>query len=398
MLTNLDNTSESFEDEDENQPENLRKNSVGLLQEEPLTIENTTSSENTTSEITRAQLSLSKRFLNWRTIVPLAVVLAAFFIFVLPHLDIQQTWSTIRHANMYFYVCAFLVYYLTFPLRAFRWKLLLENVGFTKENGVHLPKLWKMVEIVFVSYFVNVIVPAKLGDMYRAYLLRQETGVSATRSFGTVLAERLLDLIVLLLLCIPAVMISLKDKTPPQIQFVLLLMLVAVILSVVALFILHKLSAKIETLVPLRFREQYIHLQEGMTRSFSRRLPLLSLLTLGTWVGEAMRFFFVALALGLFSGSLLHIVAAAFFIGLVEALLTVIPSTGGGLGLVEAGMAGMIVLLNPGTGTTTGSSLAAAAIVLDRSVSLFSIMVIGFVVFMFAFSRQTHKKNRFHQK
>jgi len=108
---------------------------------------------------------------------------------------------------------------------------------------------------------------------------------------------------------------------------------------------------------------------------------------------EALRFFFVAFALGLFTGDLLHVVAAAFFVGLVEALLTVIPFTGGGVGLVETGMAAMIILLNPST-LTTGKSLAAAAILLDRTISLFSIIIIGFVVFMIAFGRQAGQTTR----
>jgi len=265
-------------------------------------------------------------------------------------------------------------------------------VGFTKANGVHLPKFWKLVEIIYISFFANVIVPAKLGDLYRAYLLRQNSGVSATRSFGTVLAERLLDLIVLLLLCIPAIIISLHGKLPWEVELSLEVTLAAVVVGVAGLFMLRLLRKKIEKIVPLRFREYYNHLQEGMLGSF-QRLPSLTVLSIGVWMCEALRFFFVAFALGLFTGDLLHVVAAAFFVGLVEALLTVIPFTGGGVGLVETGMAAMIILLNPST-LTTGKSLAAAAILLDRTISLFSIIIIGFVVFMIAFGRQAGQTTR----
>lgn len=383
MLKNLENTGESFGDDTSS--EAIDKKQAELFQQE----EGEAQAE---TEITREQLSLSKRIFNWRTILPLVIVLGALIFLALPNINLQKTGAVIRNANILFFLAAFGVYYLTFPLRALRWRILLENVGFTKANGVTLPKFWKIVEIIFISFFANVIVPAKLGDMYRAYLLRQETGVSATRSFGTVLAERLLDLIVLLLLCIPAVMISLQEKLPWQVQLVLTITLVAVIVGVVGLFMLHLLRTRIEQLVPLRFRHYYNHLQEGMLGSF-RRLPVLTGLTICTWVGEAMRFFFVALALSLFSGNLLHIISAAFFIGLVEALLTAIPFTGGGIGLVEGGMAAMIILLNPQT-LTTGKSLAAAAIVLDRAISFLSILLIGFIVFMIAFGKQARKQTK----
>jgi len=254
---------------------------------------------------------------------------------------------------------------------------------------VHLPGFWKLVEIIYISWFANVIVPAKLGDLYRAYLLRQETGLSASRSFGTVLAERLLDLVVLLLLFIPAAMISLHENLPPQLLLGLKITLAAVVVGVIGLFLLHFLRDRIAVLVPKRFRSHYNHFQEGTLGSF-RRLPLLTGLTVGVWGCESLRFLFVVLSLNLIGGNFLHIVTATLFIALGEALLTVVPFTGGGVGLVEGGMVAMILLFTQGT--PNAPSLSAAAIVLDRTISLLSILVIGFVVFMFAFGRQATKR------
>jgi len=391
---NVDQSRDSFEDERYTQIVEQKQAEILEQESQASTLSVLDSSDTQEDgEITREQLSLRKRILNWRTIVPLVIVVV-FLVFFIQKANInpQQTWQTIRTANMLFLLAGFVVYYLSFPLRALRWRILLQNVGFTKANGVHLPKFWKLVEIIYISFFANVIVPAKLGDLYRAYLLRQNSGVSATRSFGTVLAERLLDLIVLLLLCIPAIIISLHGKLPWEVELSLEVTLAAVVVGVAGLFMLRLLRKKIEKIVPLRFREYYNHLQEGMLGSF-QRLPSLTVLSIGVWMCEALRFFFVAFALGLFTGDLLHVVAAAFFVGLVEALLTVIPFTGGGVGLVETGMAAMIILLNPST-LTTGKSLAAAAILLDRTISLFSIIIIGFVVFMIAFGRQAGQTTR----
>jgi uncharacterized protein (TIRG00374 family) len=106
------------------------------------------------------------------------------------------------------------------------------------------------------------------------------------------------------------------------------------------------------------------------------------------WACESLRFFFIVLALNLLGGSFLHILSAALFIALGEALLTVIPFTSGGIGLVEGGMLAMIALF------TSERSMAAAAILLDRTITLFSLLVFGFIVFMIAFGRQAAKQNR----
>ncbi len=343
----------------------------------------------TPEEITRDQLSLARRLLNWRTIVPLLVVLA-LLIFSAQKLNIDpaKTWAAIRAASLPLFLAAFLTYYLSFPLRALRWRLLLENAGFTVSNDVRLPGLWKLTEIVYISFFANAVVPAKLGDLYRAYLLRQEIGVSTVRGFGTVLAERLLDLIVLLLLFVSAIIISLHANLPAQLHVGLFLTLGLVITGIIGLFLLRLFRQQLARIIPARLRGHYTNFQEGTLGSF-QRLPLLTALTVGVWSCEALRFFFVALALNLIGGNLLHILTAACFIALGEALLTIVPFTGGGVGLVEAGMFAMLALFSPAS-----RSLAAAAILLDRTISLLSILTIGFIVFLIAFGRQATKQRQ----
>ncbi|HCI79701.1 MAG TPA: hypothetical protein DHW02_08425 [Ktedonobacter sp.] len=343
------------------------------------------------SEITRDQLSLSKRLLNWRTIVPLVIVVVLLgYLAYKAKINPQEVWAAIKGANLLFFLIGFAVYYASFPLRALRWRVLLQNVGFTKENGIHLPGLWKIVEIIYISFFANSVVPAKLGDLYRAYLLRQEIKVSVSRGVGTVLAERLLDLIVLLLLFIPAIIISLHENLPNELRIALEVTLVAVVIGIAALFVLRQLREPIAKLIPARFRPQYYHLQEGILGSF-RRLPTLAGLTICVWTCEALRFYFVVLALGLIGGNPVHVLTAAIFIGLGEALLTVVPATGGGVGLVEAGMLAMIALFYHGPGL---ANHATAAILLDRIISYISLLVIGFVVFMIAFGRKAVKDTK----
>src|SRR6266480_1789684 len=337
---------------------------------------------NNEADITQDQLSISKRLFNWRTFVPLVVAIIALIVFAQKiNINPKLTWLAIRSANFYFVLAAFIIYYLSFPIRTLRWKLLLQNAGYTKTNGVELPKSPKLLEIIYVSWFANVIVPAKLGDLYRAYLLRKEAGLPASRTFGTVLAERLMDLIVLLLLFIPSVIISLHENLPPQLVLGLKISMVLVVVGIIGLFMLRMFPTQIGMVVPKRFRGYYNQFQEGTIGSF-RRIPTLTGLTVGVWACEALRFFFIALALNLISGSLIHVISASLFIALGEALLTAIPFTGGGIGLVEGGMLAMIALFTPNT------SLALAAIVIDRAISLFSILVIGFFIFMITIGRQ----------
>ena len=119
-------------------------------------------------------------------------------------------------------LAAFVVFYLGFPLRGLRWAILLRGTGFTHRAE-------DSTEIIFLSWLVNCVVPAKLGDVYRAYLLKINSTVSLSRTFGTVFIERILDLFAIALLGLAAGYWSFRDGLPPTVQVVFAIGLVVVV-------------------------------------------------------------------------------------------------------------------------------------------------------------------------
>ena len=117
---------------------------------------------------------------------------------------------------------AFAVYYIGFPLRGYRWTLLLRGAG-TKI------RVRDSTEIIFISWLVNCLVPAKLGDVYRAYLLRLNYAVSLSRTFGTVFIERVFDLFAIVLLGLAAGFWSFRSGMSPEVQLVFGIGLVVIV-------------------------------------------------------------------------------------------------------------------------------------------------------------------------
>ncbi len=66
--------------------------------------------------------------------------------------------------------------------------------------------------ILFLSWLVNCLVPAKLGDVYRAYLLKINSTASLSRTFGTVFIERILDLFAIAVLGLAAGLLELPER------------------------------------------------------------------------------------------------------------------------------------------------------------------------------------------
>ena len=62
--------------------------------------------------------------------------------------------------------------------------------------------------------------PAKLGDVYRAYLLKMNSVASLSRTFGTVFIERILDIFAIAILGLAAGFWSFRDGLPPAIRLV----------------------------------------------------------------------------------------------------------------------------------------------------------------------------------
>ena len=234
---------------------------------------------------------------------------------------------------------AFLVFYLGFPLRGLRWALLLRGTGFRIE-------VKDSTEILYLSWLVNCLIPAKLGDVYRAYLLRINSDASLSRTFGTVFIERILDIFTIALLGIAAGYWSFRNGLPPEIQVVFGIAIVIVVLLAVALFTLRNFGRRILVALPFpqRIVEFYDRFEQGVFGALNRRqLPGLGLLSIAIWMTEAMRLFFVVKAFG-FPDVELGI-SGAVFVALIGSLLTAVPLSPAGLGIVEAGIVGILTLV-----------------------------------------------------
>ncbi|MEO5580439.1 MAG: lysylphosphatidylglycerol synthase transmembrane domain-containing protein [Gemmatimonadaceae bacterium] len=91
-------------------------------------------------------------------------------------------------------VCATLI----FPLRARRWRTILHPVA---PNLPFMP-LWRSTAI---GMMVNNLVPARAGEIARAYALTRETSVPFATSIASLAVDRLFDMLILLLLAVAAV-------------------------------------------------------------------------------------------------------------------------------------------------------------------------------------------------
>ena len=320
------------------------------------------------------RLSLGARLRQTKTIVSILVPLAIIAVFVgLNRESLSKVPGLIAGANPVLVLVAFGVFYLGFPLRGKRWAMLLDGTGF--KIGVR-----DSTEILYLSWLINCLVPAKLGDFYRAYLLRINSDASLSRTFGTVFIERILDIFTIALMGIAAGYWSFRSGLPPEIQAVFGVAIVIVALLALALFTLRNFGRRLIVALPLpeRITEFYDRFEQGVFGALQRRqLPVLGTLGVAIWMTESLRLFFVVKAFG-FPDVELGI-SGAVFVALIGSLLTAVPLSPAGLGIVEAGIVGILTIVY---GVPLPEATAIA--LLDRVISVFSVIVFGSILYLFS--------------
>lgn len=322
-------------------------------------------------------ISLGRRVFRPQTVISFAIGVI-ILVFALSHLQVDpaETLRIIRGANWTLFVAAFIVYYTTFPIRALRWRYMLENADCARQD---IPSIPGLAEIIYLSWFANSVVPAKLGDVYRAYLLRQRSTVSLSKAGGTIVAERLIDFAVLMVLLIGAGLLSFQGRLPGAVLTVLEVGSAAVVLGAIALLTMHRLDSFVRKIVPARLQRIYDHFHEGALGSFGHYPELVSLSVLA-WATEAGRFYLVTRSLGLvLSPSIVTNLLMVAFIALGAALLTAPPGTPAGLGYVEGSIAYILTLFG------AHQSVAVSVALLDRSISFLSLVVLGFMVYLLSY-------------
>jgi uncharacterized protein (TIRG00374 family) len=322
--------------------------------------------------IPEPEVSLARRFLNLRTIgsIVFGVAMLALLFKVVLNIDLGETWRQISGANPLFLLLATLSYYATFPLRGLRWRFVLSQVG------THIGRR-DATEILFLSWFVNCLVPAKLGDLYRAYLLKGNYGGSISRTVGTIFIERIADIVVIFALALAAGFWSFRGRSRPEIDALFLAGFVFAVILVLLVVALRYFGGHLTRFLPEKVADLYERFHEGSTGALTvRSVPIIGGISIVIWIFEGMRLFFVIRALELPNANLG--ISASLFVALAGSLLTAIPLTPAGVGFVEAGIVGLLSLYG-----VVGEPAVAVALT-DRAISILTVIVLGGIFYAFS--------------
>lgn len=301
-----------------------------------------------------------------RKIAGAVVVAAVVFAVLALYGDVQQLQQTARTFAPSALAVALLLAAGNYAVRIVRWQYYLLHLGIRVPLGES--------SVVFLCGFVMSVTPGKVGEMFKSLLLQETRGIPFARTAPIVVAERLTDLIALVLL------ISLGSFAFEHGAAVAAMSaaLVAFLILVCAYRPLGRSLLRLVDHIPLiaRFSPK-LHEAYDSLLEMTRPAPLL--------IGSAI----ALLAWGMECGSLYAIVhgfpgvhmdwVAAVFTYSTSTIAGAIAMMPGGLGVTEVGMTALLQALG---GPSMVPAVAIASTILVRIATLWFAVAIGLVALL----------------
>ena len=322
--------------------------------------------------------------------VSLAFVLLFFLI-----VDLGEMGQALASAKYRFIVPAIALYFIALFFRAMRWQFLLTPVS-------RIP-VARLFPVVSVGYMANNLLPARLGEVARAYYLSRRENLSTSTGLATVIVERIYDgltLLFLVALAVPFLIFggivegsgTTSEVTWAIVGGITALVFVGAIVVLTLIALKPGFSGFIESLANLlpkpfrpKARELISLFIEGLSVLKEPRRHLgVFLLSLPVWLLEGSMYLVVALSFDLpsYFEPTAMVIPVVILVTAVSNLATSIPSSPGSLGTFEAPAVAALALVGLG-GSQEAEGVAGAYAVLVHVTALLPVTVLGLLYLWF---------------
>jgi glycosyltransferase 2 family protein len=134
------------------------------------------------------------------------LLVAAVFVWLsIREIDTGEVFKSITETSFWWAIPFAVVVLLSNFLRAERWKMVLDD-----ETGGNVSRRVVFSGLMY-SLSANILIP-RAGEVLRAVYVARKTGIETTRLFGTVILERLIDLLIMLFMLLVTVLLLITDQ------------------------------------------------------------------------------------------------------------------------------------------------------------------------------------------
>ena len=316
------------------------------------------------------------------------VVCAIFILFFLQNTHWNSAIAIATKSQVGHLIFAIFSLLACFLLRLYRWLYIVKIYS----NSINLQKCFTPF---FSSYAINNILPLRLGDIARATLFKEYTGVAPHAVVSSLLLERIFDLSSLLVFFYIAIFFLHID--PHQNLLISYIFYISIFASMAIIVLLalpdktrnlfaalknssekstSKLAKQAGEFIFMTINKSYFHVNP-------RSLFFLFSSSLLAWFFESLMYLLTAHSLGINLDSI-----ESFLVMSLATLSTLLPSTPGYIGTYDYLCKVSLVFIG------VGHNEAAAASLLMHAVQFLPITFIGLLAFIIHFGKNWRKKLR----
>lgn len=244
---------------------------------------------------------------------------------ILLYAGVKDVLGFIVGANLFILFISAVVYSFSWIFRGLRYDKI---VGFVTKRklGVNF-----MTGAIAISQTANLILPARAGDLVRAYVLKREKEIPYTTGISSLVAERVFDIIAVLLLSLISFTYVISLKVPNWITTAMLIPGILIV-AFLAFLLLFK-SKRFEWL-------NKIIMEIKMVSSSPTLFIYLLVLSAAIWMIDVFTCYVVSISFGLKIPLLLIVFAV-----MIGNLAKILPITPGGIGTYEAAVTAILSVI-----------------------------------------------------
>lgn len=210
-----------------------------------------------------------------------------FLYFAFRDVDLNKAFELISQISIPYLIIFLIVFYLSHYLRAVRWKIMISSVK--KEVTII-----NAMGATMIGYGVNCVVP-RLGELYRGLFLAKWEGISRTSMLGTIVVERIIDILALGVAILISVKIYSGDlyKDIDWLGSASIIGFVAIIFLIVFLYLTVRFKEKFYNAIVRFIGKISSHAAEKAAGAFHTLTE--GFASLKTWQNYVLTFFFTVL-------------------------------------------------------------------------------------------------------
>ena len=258
------------------------------------------------------------------------IISAVLLYFALKEVKYREIYETLRGADIRYFFLSVPCILLCCTLCSYRWSKITGNGSRFRDTFIAL----------LSGLFVNNVLPARIGEVARGYVLAKRTGLSFTYALSTVLLDRFFDLVGLLIITFITLIFIPWQLLPQQVKLVIFLLVSLLAFCIILIIILSRKSLADKVAKKLhsvkrpfiaKLAKPVLDIQENLTRvGTPLNLIYFILIAVATWFLMSAALYFTMLMLGI----KLPVITVCFIAAGVN-LGLIIPSSPGYVGVYQ---------------------------------------------------------------